>query len=92
MVKSDLINQLSVRFPQYYRKDIRVIVDAIFETMQKSLSEYKRVEIRGFGTFNPRMRKSRISKNPKTGAVMELKAGKTVLFKMGRELKKTLAK
>ncbi len=92
MVKSDLINQLSVRFPQYYRKDIQVIVDTIFETMQESLSEDKRVEIRGFGTFNPRMRKSRISKNPKTGAVMELKAGKTVLFKMGRELKKALAK
>jgi integration host factor subunit beta len=92
MVKSDLINQLSVRFPKYYKKDIQVIVDTIFETMQKSLSEDKRVEIRGFGTFNPRMRKSRISKNPKTGTVMELKAGKTVLFKMGRELKKSLAK
>lgn len=92
MVKSDLINQLSVRFPQYYRKDIQVIVDTIFETMQESLSGDRRVEIRGFGTFNPRMRKSRISKNPKTGAVMELKAGKTVLFKMGKELKKALAK
>lgn len=92
MVKSNLIKRLTMQFPKYYKKDIQVIVDAVFQVMQESLSEGNRVEIRGFGTFNPRTRKSRLSKNPKTGAVMELKAGKTVLFKMGKELKKTLAK
>lgn len=92
MVKSDLINQLNTQFPSYYKKDIQVIVDAVFEAMQGSLAEGDRVEIRGFGTFNPRMRKSRISKNPKTGALMEVQAGKTVLFKMGKELKKALVR
>lgn len=92
MVKSELLNRLTMQFPKYYKKDIQLIVDAIFEAMQQSLAEGDRVEIRGFGTFNPRTRKSRVSKNPKTGTVMELKAGKTVLFKMGKELKKTLAK
>ncbi len=92
MVKSDLINQLNAQFPSYYKKDVQIIVDTVFEAMQESLSEGNRVEIRGFGTFNPRTRKSRVSKNPKTGALMEVQAGKTVLFKMGKELKKALAK
>ncbi len=91
MVKSELINRLTMLYPKYYKKDIQLIVDAVFETMQESLAQGKRVEIRGFGTFNPRTRKPRVSKNPKTGAVMELKAGKTALFKMGKELKQTLA-
>lgn len=92
MVKSDLINQLNGQFPSFYKKDIQVIIDAVFEAMQDSLAGGSRVEIRGFGTFNPRTRKSRVSKNPKTGALMEVQAGKTVLFKMGKELKKALAK
>lgn len=92
MVKSDLINQLNAQFPSFYKKDIQIIIDAVFEVMQDSLAGGNRVEIRGFGTFNPRTRKSRISKNPKTGTLMEVQAGKTVLFKMGKELKKSLAK
>lgn len=91
MVKSELINRLIKQFPKYYKKDVQSIVDALFEAMEKSLVEGKRVEIRGFGTFNPRTRKARISKNPKTGTTMRLKASRTVLFKMGKELKKTLA-
>ncbi len=92
MVKSDLVKLLGARFPSYYKKDIEAIVDTVCEAMEESLSEGDRVEIRGFGTFNPRGRKSRTAKNPRTGVPMEVKAGKTVLFKMGKELKEALAK
>ncbi|HMF49487.1 MAG TPA: HU family DNA-binding protein, partial [Candidatus Saccharimonadales bacterium] len=44
----------------------------------------------GFGTFTLRSRKARKGRNPQTGAVINIKASRTVGFKAAPVLKKGL--
>ena len=45
-----------------------------------------RIELRGFGVFNVRPRKTGIGRNPRTGAEVTITPGKAVRFKPGKEL------
>jgi integration host factor subunit beta len=47
-------------------------VEAILDGITRALSAGHRVEIRGFGTFGVRQRRSRVGRNPKTGARVEV--------------------
>jgi len=51
-----------------------------------SLSKGDRIELRGFGVFNVRPRKTGIGRNPRTGAEVSIPPGKAVRFKPGKEL------
>jgi len=46
----------------------------------------------GFGTFKIKSRPARKGRNPGTGAVIKIKASKTVTFKCGSELKSMAGK
>ena len=45
-----------------------------------------RIELRGFGVFTVRPRKTGIGRNPRTGAEVNIPPGKAVRFKPGKEL------
>ena len=53
----------------------------------ETLSQGERIEIRGFGSFEVRLREPRIAHNPKTGERVDLPARKVVHFKPGVELR-----
>lgn len=61
-------------------------VDAIFEAMKNALSQGDRIELRGFGVFNVKPRKTGVGRNPRTGAEVSIAPGKAVRFKPGKEL------
>ena len=61
-------------------------VETVFESMKKALSGGDRIELRGFGVFNVRPRKTGIGRNPRTGAEVNIPPGKAVRFKPGKEL------
>ena len=65
-------------------------VNIMLDTMTKALTEDRRVEIRGFGSFSTRSRKSRCTKNPKTGMTMDIPERKTLHFTMSKSLKEAL--
>jgi nucleoid DNA-binding protein len=46
----------------------------------------RHIELRGFGIFNVRPRKTGIGRNPRTGAEVAIPPGKAVRFKPGKEL------
>jgi integration host factor subunit beta len=46
-----------------------------------------KIEIRGFGSFRTRQRQSRVGRNPKTGARVEVPAKRIPYFKPSKELK-----
>src|ERR1700675_4425816 len=46
----------------------------------------KRIELRRFGVFNVRPRKTGIGRNPRTGQEVSIPPGKAVRFKPGKEL------
>jgi integration host factor subunit beta len=86
MTKADLIEEVS-RVVEFTRKESEVIVEAIFDSVVKALREGDKIEIRGFGSFRTRQRMSRIGRNPKTGARVEVPAKRIPYFKPSKELK-----
>jgi integration host factor subunit beta len=62
-------------------------VEAIFDSIVRSLRGGDKIEIRGFGSFRTRQRQSRVGRNPKTGTRVEVPAKKIPYFKPSKELK-----
>jgi integration host factor subunit beta len=86
MTKAKLVEELS-RLAGLPRKQCDVIVDAVFSSILDALQRGDRVELRGFGTFRLRRRRSRKGRNPKTGAHVIVQAKRVPYFKAGKELK-----
>ncbi len=87
MTKSELINQLSLRFPKLPLRDADFAVKMILDTMAKSLSEGQRIEIRGFGSFSLTRRPARVGRNPKSGEQVMVPEKRVPHFKAGKELR-----
>ena len=66
------------------------LVDTVFDTIQKELSEGQSVTISGFGTFEVKPRKERVGRDPRTGEPIRIEAGRRVGFRVGRTLKQSL--
>ena len=86
MTKADLIDEVS-GLAELTRKDSEVIVETIFESIVRSLRAGDKIEIRGFGSFRTRQRKSRVGRNPKTGDKVDVPAKRIPFFKPSKELK-----
>ena len=69
------------------RKDSEVIVEAIFDSIVRSLRAGDKIEIRGFGSFRTRQRQPRVGRNPKTGTRVEVPSKRIPYFKPSKELK-----
>ena len=55
--------------------------------MAQVLKTGERIEIRGFGSFQVKIREAREGRNPKTGEPVHISAKRTPFFKVGKELK-----
>jgi len=92
MTRRELIEKLAQQFEGMSLRDAELVVETIFEAMAETLSQGKRIEIRGFGSFEVRARRAKQSRNPKTGDRVEVKEKKVPFFKVGKELKARLNK
>lgn len=86
MTKADLIEDVS-QAVEMTRKDSEVIVEAILDSIVRTVRGGEKVEIRGFGSFRTRQRQSRVGWNPRTGKRVEVPAKKVPYFKPSKELK-----
>jgi integration host factor subunit beta len=87
MTKSELIEQLAAKQVHLAYKDIEIAVKTILEYMAEALTQGKRIEIRGFGSFSLHYRPPRIGRNPKTGGAVKLEGKYVPHFKAGKELR-----
>jgi len=85
LIKQDLVNRVVER-TGLPRIKAEASVDAIFEAMKKALTGGERIELRGFGVFTVKPRKTGVGRNPRTGAEVSIAPGKAVRFKPGKEL------
>ena len=69
------------------KADAARAIDSLFEVVGKALKKKDKVSLVGFGTFLVRERAARTGRNPKTGALLKIKASKTPSFKAGKALK-----
>jgi nucleoid DNA-binding protein len=85
VIKLNIVHQVMER-TGLPRNKAEAAVDTVFEGMKKALAQGDRIELRGFGVFNVRPRKTGIGRNPRTGAEVSIAPGKAVRFKPGKEL------
>ncbi len=88
MVKQDIVRRVSSRM-SITKVRAEVAVDAFFEALRQAMKKGERIELRGFGVFVVKPRKSGIGRNPRTGAEVPIPPGKTVRFKPGKEIRFT---
>ena len=70
------------------RADIHRVIDELFEEIKDGLKDSRIIELRGFGTFEVRVRKGRAkARNPKTGEVVAVEKHGVAIFRPGKELK-----
>jgi integration host factor subunit beta len=70
------------------RKEIRIVVDLFIDEIKDALKEQQVIELRGFGTFEVRVRKGRQrARNPKTGEPVSVNSHGIAAFRPGWELK-----
>ena len=86
MNKTELINSVSEN-ANFTKKEAGLAVDAVFESIQKSLSDGEKVQLIGFGNFEVRERAARKGRNPQTGKEIDIPASKVPAFKAGKALK-----
>jgi DNA-binding protein HU-beta len=85
MIKYDIVAQV-VNRTGLSKTKAEMAVEAVFETMKRAMERGERIELRGFGVFNVRPRKTGIGRNPRTGEEVRIPPGKAVRFKPGKEL------
>ena len=86
MTKAQLVEAV-LEVGDLTRRDGEVIVDTVFEAVIQAIKQGDKIEIRGFGSFRIRQRKSRLGRNPKTGAKVEVPAKRVPYFKPSKELR-----
>ena len=70
------------------RREISTAIDLFLGEIKTALMQRNIIELRGFGTFEVKIRKARPkARNPKTGQTISVRSHGVVSFRPGRELK-----
>jgi DNA-binding protein HU-beta len=85
LIKQDIVHHVIER-TGLPRTKAEAAVDTVFEGLKQALASGERIELRGFGVFSVRARKTGIGRNPRTGTEVSITPGKAVRFKPGKEL------
>ena len=91
MNKTELIDAVA-KSAGLSKKDATNAVNALTETITKTLKKKDKVQLVGFGTFEVGKRAARTGRNPQTGAEIKIKAAKVPKFKPGKALKDAINK
>tara|TARA_A100001015_G_scaffold120287_1_gene133335 strand:+ start:682 stop:948 length:267 start_codon:yes stop_codon:yes gene_type:complete len=78
--------------PNLFKKDASKIVNVFFDTISEAISKGERVELRGFGVFDVKVREARIARNPKNGEAVAVPEKKVPFFRMGKDMKDRINK
>lgn len=91
MNRSNLIKALYEKV-NLSHKEIKLVTDLIFKTMQSALIKNNRIEVRGFGSFCRKERKNFLGVNPKTGERIAISKKFSVNFRPSKDFKNSLNK
>jgi len=90
VIKSELVDRISVQNPHLYRQDAEKIVNTIFSEITAAMARGGRVELRGFGAFFVKFREGRTGRNPRTGAPVSVGRKAVPSFRTGKGMKSRL--
>eukprot|EP00243_Klebsormidium_subtile_P006164 TRINITY_DN2569_c0_g1_i1.p1 TRINITY_DN2569_c0_g1~~TRINITY_DN2569_c0_g1_i1.p1 ORF type:complete len:169 (-),score=20.99 TRINITY_DN2569_c0_g1_i1:244-750(-) len=86
MNKKELIDKVAgiTKFNKY---DTKTVVDTVFDAIIDTVAEGDKVQIPGFGVFEPRIRKERQGRNPRTGEALTIPEARLPHFTVGAYFK-----
>ena len=87
MTKAELIEEVASKVKGFTKRQTEIIINGILDGIKETLARGDKIEIRGFGSFRLRNRRTREGRNPKTGATVQVPAKRVPFFKAGKELK-----
>ncbi|MGY8778750.1 MAG: HU family DNA-binding protein [Longimicrobiales bacterium] len=88
MTKADLVEQVAEAIgPGITKKDCGLVVDGFLNAVKLALANGENIEVRGFGTFKVRKRKTRMARNPRTGDSVEVPSRSVPVFKPSKHLR-----
>ncbi|TJZ89275.1 integration host factor subunit beta [Paracoccus gahaiensis] len=86
MIRSELARKLAKTHPHLSPLVVEAAVESILNQITDSLAQGKRVEFRGFGSFASKVRKHRMSRDPRNGDPVKVEAKQVPTFRASKLL------
>jgi len=80
MTRADIVDKIHKEVG-FSKREIKTIVDSIFDIIKQTLQREDKIVISGFGNFIIRNKKPRRGRNPQTGEDLEISARRILTFK-----------
>ena len=80
MTRADIVDKIHKEVG-FSKREIKTIVDSIFDIIKQTLQREDKIVISGFGNFVIRNKKSRRGRNPQTGEDFEISSRRILMFK-----------
>ncbi len=90
MNKGELVDKIAEK-AGVTKKEADAVLTAALESIMEAVSSKDKVTLVGFGSFEPRERKAREGRNPKTGEAMTIPATVVPAFSAGKLFKEKVA-
>ena len=90
MNKGELVDSIAEK-ANVTKKQADTVLTAALDSIVEAVSSGEKVTLVGFGAFEPRERKAREGRNPKTGAKMQIPATTVPAFSAGKLFKERVA-
>ena len=89
LTKKEIVNSIymQIGFSKVISENL---LEDFFHVILEGLKKNEKVKIAKFGTFQLRLKKSRVGRNPKTKEKKIISERKVILFKPSKELKKRI--
>ncbi len=86
MNKTELIAAIAEK-AELSKKDSEKALNAALDVIGDAMAQGDKVQLIGFGSFEPKHRPARVGRNPKTKAEIQIAASTSPVFKAGKALK-----
>ena len=89
MNKDELVAEVAKQ-ADIAKSSAAAVLEALTETIKKSVAAGEKVALVGFGTFEKRVRNARTARNPRTGETIKVAKTNVPAFKPGAAFKETV--
>ena len=89
MNKAELVSEIAIK-AGLNKREAGLALDAFLQTVEEAVGKKEKVNIKGFGSFEARVKKARKARNPVTKEEIELSETVVPVFKAGDKFKKTV--
>lgn len=79
-INRTVLTEIVTEMTSLDKRVVSNVIGAVFEALNDNLAAGNNVELRGFGTFKPYVRKGRTGRNPRTGDMVKYGPKRKVRF------------